>query len=221
MVVVSGSSVTKTDFHAFGNCNSNSLKNSLNLPLISTDRNSPTTAILAPCPETLDAYHLPSMEDFMSISSVSSASSLYQQTTQTSPLKQAQTDFAALSQALAAGNLNGAQQAYAAFQQDMQGIQSSQGTVQSPAAAGSTQNSIQGDLSAVGSALKSGNLTAAQNAFANLQQGLQSAQQGQASHGHHHHHHGGGAQSALTALTSSSAGTTASGNTSSIINTTA
>lgn len=162
----------------------------------------------------------------MSISSLPTASSLYAQSSQQSspisPLKQAQTDFAALSQALASGNLTGAQQAYAAFQQDMQGIQSAQGSVHSASAVGSTQNPLQSDLSAVGAALKSSNLTAAQNAFANLQQGLQSAQQSQAAHAHHHHHHGGGgAQSALTALTSHTANTGASGNTSSIIDTTA
>jgi hypothetical protein len=167
----------------------------------------------------------------MSISSVSSASNLYSQSSQVSPFKQAQTDFAALSQALSSGNLAGAQQAYAAFQQDMQGIQSAQGTVQSTSAAGSTQNTLQGDLSAVGQALQSGNLTAAQNAFANLQQGMQSAQsQNQTGHAHHHHRHGGGAQSpsALTSLTggtqSNSAVTPLTGTTSnggSGINTTA
>jgi hypothetical protein len=155
----------------------------------------------------------------MSVGSVSSGSSVYPQTSQVSPLKQAQTDFTALSQALATGNLAGAQQAFSAFQQDMQSIPSAQGAEQyATPSAGSAQNTIQGDLSAVGQALKSGNLTAAKNAFANLQQGLQGARQAQASHVHHHHHYGGGAQSAslLATLTGGTPSVTGGG-----INTTA
>jgi hypothetical protein len=132
----------------------------------------------------------------MSISSVSSASTLLQQTSQVSAFKQIRQDFQTLSQALASGNLSAAQQAYATLQSDMQNVQSAQSTQQSSQTSQSGQATIQSDLSAVGQALSSGNLTAAQSAFATLQQDMQSAQQSGQSH--HHRHHTSGTQTGST-----------------------
>jgi hypothetical protein len=153
----------------------------------------------------------------MSISSLSSASNPYaqsgQQSSQMSPYRQAQTAYSALSQALASGNLSGAQQALSAFQQDTQGIQSAQGG-QAASAQTSTSN-FQNQLSSIGQALQSGNLTAAKNAFASLQQGVQQSAQLASGHAHHLHHV---ARSALTAF--AAPGSTTS-NVRSLINTTA
>jgi hypothetical protein len=149
----------------------------------------------------------------MSISSFSSASNPYLQPGQANPYRQAQTDYSALSQTLAAGNLSGAQQAFSAFQQDLQGIQAVQGV--QPASAQSGTSNFQNQLSSVGQALQSGNLTAAKNAFASLQQGVQQSAQLASGHAHHFHH------AARSTLATFAAPGSASGNVSSRINTTA
>jgi|HubBroStandDraft_1064217.scaffolds.fasta_scaffold352184_2 hypothetical protein len=148
----------------------------------------------------------------MSVSSTLSASIPTAQSGQASPYRQAKIDYSTLSQTLAAGNLSGAQQAYSALQQDVQGIQSAQGA---QAASGSSGTSnVQSQLSAVGQALQSGNLTAAKNAFASLQQGVH--QSAQLATGHAHHHHG-----ARSTLASFAAPGSTGGKVSSLINTTA
>ncbi len=161
----------------------------------------------------------------MSISSVSSANNSYPQTSQASPLKQAKQDYAALAQALASGNLTGAQQAFTAFQSDLQKVQQASGGAQTVQATQSAQGGVQGDLSSLGQALSSGNMSGAQTAFANLQKDAQAAVASQTGQTHHHHHHhgGGGEQSAATSLTATSSTTTGSGTTTSgsSINTTA
>jgi len=120
------------------------------------------------------------------------------------------TDFSALGTALNSGSLAGAQDAVAKLQQDAQAYQqdhhkfgdlqhakdvyqsmqqnSTSGTSSSNSAA--SGNSLDTDLTALGQALQSGSMSSAQDAFAKLQQDLQSTQQGQ---GHHHHHHGAAA----------------------------
>ncbi len=92
------------------------------------------------------------------------------------PLAQA---FSALGQALQSGNLSAAQTAYTTIQQDVQ-----QSAGQTPhhhhhhgggsAGANSTAtNSLTQDFSALGQALQSGTLSAAQSAYTTLQQDLQ------------------------------------------------
>jgi len=114
------------------------------------------------------------------------------------------TDFSELGAALGAGSLTGAQEAVAKLQQDAQAYRqdhhkfgdlerakdvynSMQQNSTSSAASG---NSLSADLTALGQALQSGSMSSAQDAFAKLQQDLQSIQQGQ---GHRHHHHGAAA----------------------------
>jgi hypothetical protein len=149
----------------------------------------------------------------MSVSSLLSASNPSLQPAGANPYRQAQTDYSALSQNLASGNLPGAQQAFSAFQQDLQGIQAVQGIQ-----AASTQtgpSTVQNQLSPVGQALHSGNLTAAKNAFASLQQGVQQSARLASGHASYQHHI---ARSTLAAFAAPGA---AGGNVSSLINTTA
>jgi len=150
----------------------------------------------------------------MSISSVSSPGNTYQQTNQVSPFKQAKQDYAALAQALAAGNISAAQQAFSAFQQDLQSVQQTQGAQQPVQATQSAKGGIQGDLSSLSQALSTGDMSAAQTAFANLQKDAQTATAGRP---HHHHHHGEGTQSVAAATTVTGATATSGGG----INTTA
>ncbi|MHB1241647.1 MAG: hypothetical protein ACYC18_14280, partial [Gammaproteobacteria bacterium] len=128
----------------------------------------------------------------MSIAAISSAYSPYQANS-SSFNQQRRTDFQQLAQSLKAGDLSGAQQAFAALQQDFQGVSTIQGgssastqvgAVGATSGGGSTLTS---DLTAVGNALQSGNLSSAQNSFATLMQALQGAHHG------HHHHYGSGA----------------------------
>jgi hypothetical protein len=102
-------------------------------------------------------------------------------------------------QALQAGDLAGAQQAFAAMIQSVPGG----GTPTSPPAGGAVGN----DITTLGQALQSGNPAGAQQAFATLQQAVQSV--GQA-HGaaRGQHHSGAGADSGAAGATSSASATT-------------
>jgi hypothetical protein len=110
---------------------------------------------------------------------------------------QRRADFQALAQALQGGNLQGAQQAFSALQQD---------TKSAPRTGQAQGNAGTSDLAALGQALRSGDLSGAQNAFASLQQDIAKLQ---ASRHHHHRHHAHGA-----AQVGSSAGGAVLGNTS-------
>ena len=134
----------------------------------------------------------------MTVSSVSSTLNTYQPDVQ-SPWKQRAQDFNALQSALQSGDLSGAQQAFAAFQKDMPASAQAAQTAQTNSA--STPNS-QGakDFQALQSALGSGDLSGAQQAFASLQKDLQSA----GSTGRRHHHHGDSASNATQSAQGSS-----------------
>lgn len=116
------------------------------------------------------------------------------------------TDFSALGAALGSGSLSDAQGAVAKLQQDVQAYRQGRhpfgntgrtGTVDNTAQPSSTgsdptnpvtasgpANSFRADMAALEQALQSGSLASAQSAFSQLQQDLQSIQQGR---GHHHH----------------------------------
>jgi len=91
--------------------------------------------------------------------------------------KQRNQDFKALQSALQSGDLTGAQQAFANFQQDAPSS--------SPAGKKTQNTQAVADFQSLQSALQTGDLNAAQKAFASWQQDLQSA--GKAHHHHHHH----------------------------------
>lgn len=116
------------------------------------------------------------------------------------------TDFSALGTALSSGSLSGAQDAVTKLQQDVQTYRqgnnkfgslehaediykSMQQSTTSGASANGSGASLNADMTALGQALQSGNISSAQDAYAKLQQDLQSTQQGQGVGRHHHHHH--------------------------------
>ena len=109
------------------------------------------------------------------------------QSTERSAFKQRQQDFQSLAQALSAGDLSGAQTAFAALQQDLKNAGPAP-AVQQTGSIQTSQNSVTTALQALGQALNSGDLSSAQKAFAQLQQDIQ-----QAAQGHRHHHHQAGA----------------------------
>ena len=126
-----------------------------------------------------------------------------------------------LASALQSGNLTSAQQAYNSLQNNLSSnpaisaANTSSGTPGSPAT-----SVLQQGLSQIGSALQSGNVSAASSAFKNLQQQLQTTTQAQATQGGQvrHHHGGGGRSGGSTATTSSTLATASSTQPGSTIN---
>lgn len=139
------------------------------------------------------------------------------------------TDFSALGAALGSGSLTDAQGAVTKLQQDVQAYRQGHyqfgntgrtGTVDNAAQPSSTgsdpanpvtasgpANSFKADMAALEQALQSGSLASAQSAFSQLQQDLQSLQQGR---GHHHRHSTPGSQDPVSSyLANSILGSTA------------
>jgi hypothetical protein len=121
----------------------------------------------------------------MTVSSVSLTLTSHQIDVQNSWNQPVQ-DYTALQNALQAGDLAGAQAAFSALQKD---LQTPSQTTQGTGAAGQNAGMIQGgkDPEALANALNSGDLSGAQQAFASLQQDLQSTGRT----GRHHDHHQG------------------------------
>ncbi|HEX3120194.1 MAG TPA: hypothetical protein VHP80_13955 [Candidatus Acidoferrum sp.] len=137
----------------------------------------------------------------MSIAGIASNSGLFQnsvvQQTQ-NRFQQIQSQFQKLGQDLQSGNLTQAQSDFSTLSQELpNGSQfGASGTSTSAGAAGATSptnsNPILQAFQSLGKDLQAGNLSAAQQDFANIQQSAQQAQaSGQAHHSHHHHHAGG------------------------------
>jgi hypothetical protein len=157
----------------------------------------------------------------MTVSSVFSATSLYQPENQALFQQQAQ-DFNTLASALQSGNLSTAQSAFTSWQQDLTSIAppNQQSTQQSqPFGSNSQANS---DFQSLSSALQSGDISSAQQAFANLKQDLQSSGSSGSVHRHHHHHRTGtqnnsntgiGAQGTATSAAATAAAAQAIGGT--------
>ena len=93
--------------------------------------------------------------------------------TAVSPMAKRSEDFTALQTTLQAGNLAGAQTAFAAFLQDVQKTAQLAG----PACLFGPNTQAGRDLQTLGGALKSANLAGAQKAFATLEQDIQAAGQ--------------------------------------------
>jgi hypothetical protein len=148
----------------------------------------------------------------MSIAGISSNSSLFQnsvvQQTQ-NRFQQIQSQFQKLGQDLQAGNLTQAQSDFSALSQELPNggqfgasANAAASTTASGATPSSTANPVLQAFQSLGKDLQSGNLTAAQQDFATIQQSAQQAQaSGQAHHGHHHHHSGGDSNSTSPAST--------------------
>jgi hypothetical protein len=140
----------------------------------------------------------------MSISSVSSMTNIYpmyqlDQTSAQHKAGQFRQEFNALASALQSGDLSGAQQAFAALQKLLPS--SSAGNQTQTGQQGSGQNTFATDFNALGQALQSNDLQKAQEAFAKLQQDIQSVQ----GRHHHHHHHDASASTQSIAPTTSNA----------------
>jgi hypothetical protein len=121
----------------------------------------------------------------MNVSNVTSATSPYPSSYQ-SNFRLGLQDFESLAGALQSGNLASAQTAFSSLEQDLPGISQLLQPGSSTGSAADQSSPIPKALQSLQTALKSGDLSGAQQAFANLQQGLQSARS--AHRGHHHHH---------------------------------
>jgi hypothetical protein len=155
----------------------------------------------------------------MSISKISSNSDYYQNYSLngSDSLKQkSQQDIKSLANALQSNDLSGAQNAFASLLQLLSTASSSansqkQSTTVSASGSSNGTSSITNDLSTLGQAIQSGNLTSAQNDFSKLMQDMQAI-----GGGHHHHHHH--KMSASTKDTTTAAATGASTGTNSLAN---
>ena len=145
----------------------------------------------------------------MTVSGISTSTDLNQTSSTQTKFKQVKNDYQLLGQALQSGDLNAAQQAFAALQQLIPNLSS--GSQAQNGQQGSSQNPLLTDLNTIGKALQSGDLSAAKSAFAKLQQDVQSV----SSKGPHHRpHKTGGAQNSLASLLDSSSQTYGSSSTS-------
>ena len=149
----------------------------------------------------------------MSISSISSNSDYYQSyvTNESDSLRQqSKQDLKSLAETLQSGDLSGAQNAFASLLQLFPNSSSSansqtQSAATSPASSFSNGTSpITSDLSVLGQAIQSGDLTGAQSDFSKLMQDMQSI-----GGGHHHHHKTSASpqDTSIASATSSSTGT--------------
>jgi len=125
-------------------------------------------------------------------------------------------NFQAIGSALEAGNLSSAQTALAAFQKSLPGgsPSNSQTATDQPFGKNSQANAAYQNLT---SALQSGNLSTAQQAFSSLQNDLKSAAASstQSAHkGHHHHRSSSATDSTAAAATTTSTDTSSTGKTS-------
>jgi hypothetical protein len=121
----------------------------------------------------------------MTVSSVSSTTNQYQNTVQDG-FSQAFQDFKGIGTAIQSGDLTTAENALTAFQQDLQN--SSQTSQKNPLSQLFSNNStLNNDLSALQTALKSNDAAGAQTAFKTLAQDMQSTMKTQKAHHHHHH----------------------------------
>jgi hypothetical protein len=142
----------------------------------------------------------------MSISSISSNSDYNQNyliNGSNSLKQQGQQDFKSLADALQSGDLSGAQNAFAALLQlfpnssSPANNQTQSAATSSAAGSSNSTNSITNDLSTLGQAIQSGDLTGAQNDFSKLMQDIKLI-----GGGHHHHHHKASANSQDATLAS-------------------
>ncbi|HZQ59815.1 MAG TPA: hypothetical protein VFC24_00620 [Casimicrobiaceae bacterium] len=130
----------------------------------------------------------------MSIDAVNGAGNAAFAATQaaSSPFRQMRQDFAALGAALNSGDVAGAQSAFATYQKDLDAVQQVRAARQAQGASGTQDTTSQGGsasfqdaLKTLGTALSSGDVAGAQQAFQSLQQQMA----GGHGHGHGHHHH--------------------------------
>ena len=109
--------------------------------------------------------------DFATLQQMGPQGSSTSSTQSSSPIAQ---EFSQLSQDLKSGNISAAQQDYSTLQQDFQSHTSQAGGHHHHhSSSGSDSNSISQLLNQLGQALQTGNLSAAQQAYATMQQTMQ------------------------------------------------
>ena len=127
--------------------------------------------------------------------------------------QQRQQDFKSIANALQSGDLSTAQSAFASLLQTFPNSSSpvnnltQNATAASATGSGNSANSVSSDLSALGQAIQSGDLTGAQNDFSKLMRDMQSI-----GGGHHHHHHYKTSANAPQTTTAAATGSDASTN---------
>jgi hypothetical protein len=134
----------------------------------------------------------------MSVAGISSSNLFNINDSRRSVESEMQQEFAQLGQDLQSGNLSAAQSDFATLTQ--LGPQSTSSSSSSSSNSAASNNPMAQAFAQLSKDLQSGNLSAAQQDFATIQQDMQSnaVQSG----GHHHHHRGGGegGQSAISSL---------------------
>jgi outer membrane protein assembly factor BamD (BamD/ComL family) len=126
----------------------------------------------------------------MSVSGISSNLFGFNTPSVQSKQQQIQQEFQQLGEDLQSGNLSAAQSDFTTLQQL---VPQSSSTSSTSAATSSTANSnpLEQAFAQLGKDLQSGNLSAAQQDYANIEQDIQNQSSQVQSHGHHHHHRGG------------------------------
>jgi len=123
-----------------------------------------------------------------------------------SPIAQFMAEFKQLGQDLKSGNLSAAEQDFVTLSQEAEGQTSTTATTQSASATASsstnsTESTLAADFQTLGQDLQSGNLSGAQQAFAQIQQAVGGDGGDGGAHFHGHHHgHGGGESQAIQVL---------------------
>jgi outer membrane protein assembly factor BamD (BamD/ComL family) len=148
----------------------------------------------------------------MSITGIASniLSSLYGAQSPQNQFQQVQNEFQQLGQALQSGNLSQAQSDFATLSQNVPGLGGSTASASTAAASttpttnAANTNPIAQAFAQLGQDLQSGNLTAAQQDYATIQQDVQQNAGQQVGGHHHHHHHGGSSQNSSSTSSSSS-----------------
>ena len=137
-------------------------------------------------------------------STISDYNQTYQASGTTSIRQQRKQDFADLAQALQAGDLGGAQQAFSALQQLM--VPNAVSTTSKAQTVQPTNgvSSIDTDLNALTQSIQSGDQIQAQSDLSKLTQDLKSI----GGKGHHHHHHASATQQSGSSTESSAGSST-------------
>jgi urate oxidase len=151
----------------------------------------------------------------MSVSGIMSTG-FYQPSSIQNSFQQRRAEFQQLGQDLQSGNVTAAQQDYAELTASTSGASSSSTTAatatSSSSSTASSASSLAQEFTALGQALQTGNLSAAQQAYSAMQQDAQSISQTQGHH-HHHHHHSGASSNSQTSTDGSSSSTSSTSTT--------
>lgn len=134
----------------------------------------------------------------MSVSGISSSLFELSNPTVQSKQQQVQQEFQQLGEDLESGNLSAAQSDFTTLQQLVPQSNSTSSPTSTSSSTGN--NPLAQAFNQLGQDLQSGNLTAAQQDFANIQQDIQNQASQTQGHGHHHHHGSGDETNSISQL---------------------